>query len=129
MFGGPPYCAYTITLKMLDVELGILPSSKQVITGHIQDLNVEAVVATMPPCTFAPADPTIANYNFTSATPTSNGLTLTFQGVAANTPTATLVVDLAPAGSVYTAALRFHRTDEPSPLDWSVAVTLPLSAH
>lgn len=129
MFGGTPYCMYTITLKMLDVELGILPSTKQVITGHVQDLNVEAVVPTMPPCTFGPADPTIANYNFTAATPTSSGMTLTFQGVAGNAPTATLLIDLAPVGSMYTAALHFHRSDEPSPLDWSVMVTLPLSAH
>lgn len=129
MFGGGTYCTYTITLKQLDVELGILPSSKQVITGHVQDLNVEAVVATTPPCPYGPAAPTIANYTFTSATPTSSGMTLTFQGAATNAPAATLVINLSPAGSVYAAALRFHRTDEPSPLDWSVVVTIPLSAQ
>jgi hypothetical protein len=128
-FGGTPYCKYTITLKMLDIELGILPSSKQVITGHVQDLNVEAVVPTTPPCAFGPADPSIANYNFTAATQTSKGMMLTFQGAAANAPAATLMINLMPAGTMYSAALSFHRTDEPPPLDWSVAVTLPLSAH
>lgn len=126
-FGGSPYCSYTIVLKQLDVELGILPSSKQVTTGRVQDLNVEAVVPTTPPCEYPAADPTIATYTLTSATPGASGTTLTFQGDPANAPAVSLGAELSSAGSVYQAQLGFQRTDEPSPLNWSVLVTVTLS--
>jgi len=127
MFGGSPYCTYTITFKQLDVELSILPSSKQVTTGHVQDLNIEAVVPTTPACPFDPASPTISNFTFASATPSSNGMTLMFQGAATNTPAASLTVGLSSASSGYTAALSFHRTDQSPPLDWSVQATIPVT--
>jgi hypothetical protein len=124
-FGGAPYCSYTITLKQLDVELGILPSSKQVTTGRVQDLNVEAVV---PPCQYGPTPPSIATYTLASATRSMNGgTTLTFQGDPANAPVVSLGGELTSAGSVYQAQLGFQRTDEPSPLNWSVLVTVTLS--
>jgi hypothetical protein len=126
-YGGSGFCNYTITLKMLDVELGILPSSSRVISGHVQDLNVEAL-ATGTTCPAPPIPPTIANYSFTSAAPTASGMTLTFQGAAANNPGVTLFIDLALAGTTYTATLRFHRSDQGPPVDWAVTVPLPLSA-
>ncbi len=126
-FGGAPYCSYTITLKQLDVELGILPSSKQVTTGRIQDLNVEAVVPTTPPCMYTATPPTIANYTLASAMPSASGTTLTFQGDPTNAPVVSLGVELTSAGSVYQARLGFQRTDEPPPLNWSVLVTVTLS--
>jgi hypothetical protein len=54
------------------------------------------------------------------------GTALTFQGATSNTPATTLMVTISPATSGYTAALTFHRTDEPSPLDWSVLATVSL---
>lgn len=126
-FGGSPFCSYTITLQQLDVELGILPSSKQVTTGRIQDLNVEAVVATTPPCPYGPAPPSIANYTLATATPSASGMTLTFQGDPTNAPVVSLGVELSSAGSVYQARLGFLRTDVMPPLNWSVLVTVPLS--
>jgi len=123
-FGGSPYCSYTIVLKQLDVELGILPSSKQVTTGRVQNLNVEAVV---PPCDYPAADPTIATYTLASATPSASGTTLTFQGATTNSPAVSLGVELTSAGSVYQARLGFQRTYEPPPLNWSVLVTVTLS--
>jgi len=125
-FGGAPYCSYTITLKQLDVEFGILPSSKQVTTGRVQDLNVEAVV---PPCQYGPSPPSIATYTLTSATPSATGTTLTFQGDPANAPMVSLGVELTSAGSVYQARLGFQRTDVPSPLNWSVLVTVTMSTQ
>ena len=121
------FCNYTITLKMLDAELGILPSSRQVISGHVQDLNVEQI-ATGTPCDFGTQPDSIANYTFTASTPTATGMTLTFKGAPANVPSVTLLIDLAPAGTAYTATLKFHRNDQAPPLDWAVTVTLPLSA-
>ena len=122
-FGGGTFCNYTITLKQLAVELGILPS-KQAMTGRVQALNVEASV---PPCTFLPAPPSIANYTLASSKPSAAGATLTFQGAAANTPAVDLVIELSGVGSAYQARLGFHRTDQQPPLDWSVLTTVPLS--
>ena len=126
-FGGSGYCSYTIVLKQLDVELGILPSSKQVTTGRVQDLNVEAVVPTTPPCPYGPADPSIATYTFASAMPSASDTTLTFQGTPANAPMVSLGIELTSAGSVYQARLGFQRTDVPSPLNWSVLTTVTRS--
>ena len=113
-----------LTRRPFDVELGILPSSKQVTTGRVRNLNVEAVV---PPCDYPAADPTIATYTLASATPGANGTTLTFQGDSANAPAVSLGAELSSAGSVYQAQLGFQRTDEPSPLNWSVLTTVTLS--
>lgn len=125
MFGGGSFCKYTIELKQLSVELGVLPS-KQVTTGRVQALNVEAVV---PPCTFAPAPPVIGNYTLASAKPSASGMTLQFTGAATNSPTVDLVIELAAVGSAYQARLGFHRTDQSPPLDWSVVTTFSLSAQ
>jgi hypothetical protein len=98
-----------------------------VTSGKVQVLNVEAVVPTTPPCPYGPAGPTISNYTFAPAMSSMSGMMLTFQGAATNTPVASLEVELLSAGSVYQARLGFHRTDVPSPLDWSVLATVPLS--
>src|SRR4051812_35859649 len=108
-FGGAPYCSYTIVLKQLAVEFGILPSSKQVATGRVQDLNVEAVVPTTPPCPDGPLPPSIAIYTLASATPGASGTTLTFKGDPANAPVVTLGGELTSAGSVYQVRLGFQR--------------------
>jgi hypothetical protein len=123
-FGGGTFCNYTITLKQLAITLGILPSG-QVVSGHVEDLNVEAAVA---PCTGGiPAN--IATYTFASAKPTQTGMALTFQGATTNQPHADLVVNLSTAGSAFQAQLGFHRNDQNPPLDWSVVATLSLSAQ
>jgi hypothetical protein len=128
-FGGLPYCTYTITLKQLEVEIGILPSGL-VATGQVQALNVEAVVpSTTPNC---PADfevipPNIATYAFESAKPSANGQTITFKGGAGNMPPADLTVELSSVGSAYQAKLGFHRNNVVPPLDWSVIATVSLS--
>ena len=125
--GGTGFCTYTITFKQLDLELAILPSSKQVTTGRTQNLNVEAVVPTTPVCPYGPAGPSISSYTFASATKTSTGMTLTFQGATTNSPKASLVVILTPSGTGYTAAMTFHRTDLGPPLDWLVTATVTLA--
>jgi len=131
-FGGLPYCTYTITLKQLQVELGILPSSGKAVSGRVQDLNVEAVIpSTTPNC---PADlevilPNIATYTLQAANPSSNGQTLTFTGAAGNMPPADLTVELSSVGSAYQARLGFHRNNQGPPLDWSVIATVSLSVQ
>jgi hypothetical protein len=125
-FGGDPYCSYTITLKQLDVELGILPSSHQVTTGRVQDLNLEA---SLPPCTLPTIPPGIATYTLASAAPSATGTKLTFQGAADNAPVASLGINLSPSGSTYQATLTFQRTDSEALLNWSVIATIPLTAQ
>ncbi len=137
MFGGTAadgtmYCQYTITLKQLDVQLAILPSW-QVTSGHVQDLNVEAVIpsttlgctATNPP----PIPANIAMYTLATAAPSTGGVTLTFQDGASNMPPATLVMVLTKVNSLYTAKLTFHRNDGLDPVfEWMVTTApLPLA--
>jgi hypothetical protein len=133
-FGGSGFCMYTITLQQLEVQLGILPSG-EVISGQVQDLNLEAVVPSTTPvvCTAnnpMPIAPNIAHYQLTAATPATGGMTLTFQGTSGNAPPATLVADLSNAGSGYTARLTFHRSDGlVAALEWMVTTTVLLSAQ
>lgn len=129
-FGGMPYCMYTITLKQLEIELGLL-SSGQPTTGRVQNLNVEAVIpSTVPNCppTLEVIPPNIAVYNFESAMPGTGGTTITFKGAAGNQPPADLTVELSSVGSAFQARLGFHRNNQPPPLDWSVIATVSLSA-
>jgi hypothetical protein len=131
MFGGTlgtvTYCTYTMTLRQLNVDLGIVASSKQVTSGHVQNINVEAVVATMPPCPYSPAPPVIANYTFKSATLGTTGMMLMFDGDPANATKVNLAINLSSSPTGYSAAMTFHRTDQGPPLDWSVPVTLALT--
>jgi hypothetical protein len=125
-YGGGPqnYCMYTITLKQLEIELDILPS-KQVASGRVQNLNVEATNAS---CPYPVIPANVATYTLVSSTPLGGGESLVFQGGLDNAPTASLVATLAPAGSNYTAALTFHRTDTPEAvLAWTVMATVTLS--
>jgi len=128
-FGGglPPACTYTMTLRQLDVQIGIVVQSGQpgqVVSGQVQDLNVEAIVGT---CQFSPAAPSITNYSLMSAVPSSSGTTLTFQEKAGDKPGTSLVAELSLVGTKYQAQLTFHRTDLGPPLDWMVVVIVPLS--
>jgi hypothetical protein len=128
MFGGTAangvtYCKYTITLKQLDVQLTIAPSG-QVTSGHVQDLNLEAAIQ---PCSNDPIAPNIATYELATATATTGGTTLTFQGGATNMPPATLTVMLAKVNSLYTANLTFHRNDGLDPVfEWMVTTMPPV---
>jgi hypothetical protein len=125
-FGGPVtghnYCFYTITLKQLSLELAITPSGS-VRSGRVQALNSEATTAD---CDQGTIPENIATYTFVSAAPSGSGMTLTFQGAAANMPPASLAVELSTAGTAHQARLRFHRLGVDPPLDWSV-VTPSLS--
>ena len=126
MYGGGPknFCTYTITLKQLEIDLDILPS-KQVTSGRVQTLNVETTDAS---CPYPVIPANIASYTLASSTPLGGGESLVFQGAPDNAPTASLVATLAPAGTGYTAALTFHRTDTPeAALTWTVATTVTLA--
>jgi hypothetical protein len=129
-FGGSPYCTYHITLKQLQVDVGIAHSG-QVVSGHVQALNVESVVvSTVPNC---PADygvipPNIAMYTLLSASTAGGTITLTFQGATANNPPADLTLELTSVGAAYQAKLGFHRSNVDPPLDWSIIATVSLSA-
>lgn len=126
-FGGSGFCTYTITLKQIDVQLGILPSG-QVSSGQVQDLNMEAVVPTMPPCGGGPIPPNIATYQLATAMPSTGGMTLMFQGGASNMPPAALVIELTKTGSLYSAKLTFHRNDGQAAIfEWTVTTTVSLA--
>ena len=122
--GGPaPNCTYTMTLRQIDLQLGILASGA-VVNGQVQDLNVEAIVGT---CMFLPAAPSITNYTLMSAVVGGATTKLTFRERAGDKPGTSLVADLTAVGGKYQAQLTFHRNDLGPPLDWTVAVIVPLA--
>ena len=128
MFGGPfqgvAYCYYMITLKQLAVTL-TLNSAGHVTDGSVQDLNSESVVA---PCTASPIPANIAMYTLQAVTATADGETLTFSGMPANVPQATLMATLTKAQDGYTTNLTFMRVDNEGPFNWTVTTTVTLAA-
>jgi hypothetical protein len=118
-FGGTPECSYTVTLRQTDVQLAILPSGK-VTGGQVQTLYDEAITST---CGHPPANPTISNYTFATATTTASGMTLTFQEKPGDKPGASLTIGLTAAGANYQAQLTFHRTDLSGTLAWIVVIS------
>lgn len=123
-FGGGTHCTYTMTLRQLDLQLGILASSGAVVSGQVQDLNVEAIVGT---CQFIPAAPSITNYTLESAVPGAGATKLTFRERQGDKPGTSLVGDLTAVGASYQVQLTFHRNDLGPPLDWTVVVIVPLT--
>ena len=123
-YGGPPsvFCNYTMTLKQLEIELGILATG-QVISGRFQDLSIEGGDANCPG--FIP--PKIASYTLQSAVQSGATTRLTFLGAASNEPRTSLVGNLTQSGAGYSAALTVQRTDQVPALTWTVNVTLALS--
>lgn len=128
-FGGIPFCDYTMTLKQLDVELTI-EASGAVRSGRVQDLNVEAVVDTTPPCPDGAIPPNIASYTFASAAPGTDGTMLTFVAASTNAPDVDLTATLSSAGAVKTVKLGFQRINvEDDILAWAIAATVTLTAQ
>jgi hypothetical protein len=130
-FGGSPYCTYHITLKQLQVDIGILPVGT-IASSHVQALNVESVVpSTVPNCPpdYGVIAPNIAMYTLQSTNTSGGTVTLTLQGGSSNMPPADLTIELTSVGSAYQAKLGFHRTNVDPPLDWSIIATVSLSAQ
>jgi hypothetical protein len=131
MFGGTPFCTYKITLKQIDVQIGILPSGL-VTSGQVQDLNMEEIVpSTTPACSATSPGtipPNIATYQLATATAGADGMTLTFQGPSTNQPPASLVVDLTKANTLYSAAMTFQRNDGLQAIfEWKVTTTVQMT--
>lgn len=123
-FGGVVYCAYSITLRQLDVSITLRPSG-EVTAASVQALNVEAVVGS---CPYQPSPPSIAEYSLGTAKMIPNGSMLTFTGDAANQPVVALTVTTAASSTGQQAKLTFVRTDQTGELAWTVKATVPLTA-
>lgn len=123
-FGGVVYCAYSITLRQIDVQITMRPSGE--VTGAaVQALNVEATVGT---CPYPPSPPSIANYTLGTAKMIPNGSMLTLTGDPANSPMVALDITTTTSGTKQEAMLSFLRTDQTGELAWNVVVTVPLTA-
>jgi len=123
-FGGVVYCAYSITLRQIDVSITMRPSGE--VTGAaVQALNVEATVGS---CPYMPSPPSIANYSLGTAKMIPNGSMLTLTGDPANSPVVALAITTTASGTKQSAMLSFQRTDQSGELAWNVVVTVPLTA-
>jgi hypothetical protein len=124
----PPACAWTMTLKNIDVRLTVSLSGV-VIGAEVQNDNVEAFQpgTTSTTCTSTLVPPSRAVYNLSGLQPTPTGSMLTLNGATTNRTGANVVVDLSAGTGGYAATLTFHRTDLPAPYDWKVTTMLTLS--
>ncbi|MEZ4363710.1 MAG: hypothetical protein R3B48_26265 [Kofleriaceae bacterium] len=124
-FGGGEYCNYTITLRQIDLEIGI-NSSGTVIAGTSQALVVEGIAFTDPPCTFDPIPANVHKFTLASASVIGTGYALTFTGNTMNAPNTNLVLNLQASGASFVASATWHRTDQVPPLDWTASAVLSL---
>jgi hypothetical protein len=124
MFGQPPTtCSWKMTLRDLEIDLGILPSG-QVANGQVHALYHEELADL---CSDPAAPPSIIDYTFTASVPASGGMTLTFQEEVGDSPGASLSALLTSAGSGYQMQLSFERTDLPARYKWMLVTSAVLS--
>ena len=124
-FGGDPYdCNWNITLKSLALDV-----SADETTGEVKaaTFRAQAVEQTLPPCQATPYPPNEHVYTMTMASVIAPRVTrLAFEPKSTNLPMATASIDIDFSTTPATAALRVHRTDQTSPLDWTVVAKLIL---
>src|SRR4051812_35946371 len=126
-FGGgapPPTCTYTMSLQDLTVDLGIRPTG-EVVTGRIQNVNVEGLVAA---CMYSPAGPVVAGYMLDTAIPSAGSVALSFKNDPTNATKVALSATVAPNPGGYAIMMTFQRTDQVALLDWKVVASLSLVA-
>lgn len=121
-FGGTPFCNYTITMRDLQLTLGIRPTG-EVQFGTFTAVNEEGKDTA---CTAGVIPRNTASYTLSRVTPIQGGYTLAFRFISGDPP-AELVVTLTPMGATYRAAMAFHRSNQTAPLDWRVSTTLTLN--
>jgi hypothetical protein len=122
-FGGGGVCNYTITLKQVELELG-LTAAGDIITGSSQALALEAA---LPPCPYPPLGANIHRFTMTAVTGAGDSRQLTFVGNPANMPNTSLNVDLRRAANTYLAIATWRRIDQVPPLDWALGGMLTLT--
>lgn len=128
-FGGPymdaNYCRYSVTLK--NIEIDMVVADGKLVASTVKNQMEEAFVGTC-----GSTQPTIKtnlhSYALSSAvTATNGGFRAEYLYASGNEPKATLVIDLAPTTTGYTAAATWHRNDIGKPFDWTVTGTIPLA--
>lgn len=128
-FGGPymdaNYCRYTVTLK--NIEIDVVVADGRLVASTVKNQMAEAFVGTC-----GSQQPTIKTnlhtYALSSAvTSTSGGFRAEYLYASGNEPKATLVIDLAPTTTGYTASATWHRNDIVKPFDWTVTATIPIA--
>lgn len=125
-FGGSPYCSYSITLKDILVEVLADPQDG-LVAMVVADTTSEAIVGT---CPYPPAGPNRQVFEHRGGTlgwPQTNTVVPELQGNASNSPKTDATSNVVREKDTrLTATLRWHRTDQPPPLDWTVMMEVPL---
>ena len=128
-FGGPymdaNYCRYRVTLK--NIELDMVVADGKLVGSTVKNQMAEEFVGTC-----GSQQPTIKTnlhtYALSSAvTATNGGFRAEYLYASGNEPKASLVIDLTPTTTGYTAAATWHRNDIAKPFDWTVTGTIPLA--
>jgi hypothetical protein len=124
-FGGDPYaCTWNITMKSLDLEVRVDAKN-----GDVQSatFRAQAVEQTVAPCTADPYPPNEHTYVMSTTSVVGPRVTrIELTPKSTNLPEASASIDLDLSKTPATASIRVHRTDQSSPLDWTVLAKLTL---
>jgi hypothetical protein len=123
-FGGPPYCFYSVTLTNITSTLtldGTGPTEAQV--------TAQATENALAGCPYRPYPPHTHTYTLVSGAINSASVAAQYRPSSANLPKANLTFTgtLSSDGRTLTGTLTWHRTDEPSPLDWTASTPVSMT--
>lgn len=122
-FGGGNYCKYRMTMKSIEVTLSVTAAG-DVANATVTSLAVEE---TVPPCQYTPTPPMLLRYYLASSSKLPGGGSHLELGMdPLNRTEATMVIEGDFSVDNAKAALEWHRTDQPSPLDWRITTSVSL---
>jgi hypothetical protein len=123
-FGGPPYCFYSITLTNITSTLTLDGTSAT--EGQV---TLQATENALAGCPYRPYPPHTHTYTLISGAVTGASVAVQYQPSSANAPRASLTFTgtLSADNRTLTGTLTWHRTDEPSPLDWTVSTPVSMT--
>lgn len=123
VFGGSPYCTYSMTLENIAIEV-TFDGSGDVKAATVTNRAVERALFDCPNPAQPPSD---HSYTLTSAYTTVTGTRLELAGAGTNSPRTSLVVNLETPNGAYEANMTWKRTDQAPSLNWTVAEKLLLA--
>jgi hypothetical protein len=125
-FGGSGFCNYTVTMKNVVFDVS-LDSMKNLVWMVIDNTMHEAVVGSCP--SPAQGDKTQGfEYPGNPQPPTPSGAYApTLKPLGSNLPITTIAVTLTPSTTTsYASTVRWHRTDQSPPINWTVNTPAPV---
>ncbi len=127
-FGGSPYCSYHVDLTNISQLISLSTDRLQVVASSISGNHKESGING---CTLTTLTPTNFQYIMTSQSVIGSNISIQYVSVSnPSFPSGIAIFTGIIGGSSISGVLEFKRTDQSSPLNWTVTtpVTLSVSA-